>query len=486
MLKLKKYHIFSVAYIYLCLPVLIFFSGWLRLYLGLSLSALLLISLFFIIRSARQDEKGIIEIPLSVLFIAALIIFLWCILSGQGGFYYQSNDWHYRNAIFHDLINFSWPVVYPKTGAGLVYYIAHWLPAALVGKLLGWQAGNVALLFWTFTGIYLTFVLLYSFLKVDTKKKAYFLLIVLILFSGLDFIGSMYMQIRNGTPIPLHLEWWGAPSQYSSNTTQLMWVFNQSVAPWLLTVLLLNQKKLSNIGMLTVLVMPFAPLPFFGFAPIAAAIAVKRLIELIKQRKTSQILKEIFTPQNIIGLFAVFPVFYFYYTANVQAQHSGINSFDLSEILTTLIPFLLLEFLVYTLVIFKRYKNDYLFIFINLMLLIIPFIRIGEAQDFTMRASIPALFILMIYVIRFVFDEIREKKRISLHVLMIIILLTIGSITPFTEQYRAIRSIVTDGIVADVADSIKTLSNSSDENSNFLCVNPDNSFFYRYLAKQKK
>lgn len=49
---------------------------------------------------------------------------------GIGGHYYQSPDWDWRNAIFHDLIYKKWPVIYSEYDKALVYYIGYWLPSA--------------------------------------------------------------------------------------------------------------------------------------------------------------------------------------------------------------------------------------------------------------------------------------------------------------------------------------------------------------------
>ena len=69
---------------------------------------------------------------------------------GAGGFGVGTYDWaNKHNLIFADLVRFSWPVVYhgegtPSSGLMLVYYVGYYLPAALVGKVMGWHAGNIA------------------------------------------------------------------------------------------------------------------------------------------------------------------------------------------------------------------------------------------------------------------------------------------------------------------------------------------------------
>jgi len=52
-------------------------------------------------------------------------MFAWTVFSGLGGAFPQKNDLHWRNAILHDLLNYSWPVRYAD-GSALTYYLAFW------------------------------------------------------------------------------------------------------------------------------------------------------------------------------------------------------------------------------------------------------------------------------------------------------------------------------------------------------------------------
>jgi hypothetical protein len=80
-------------------------------------------------------------------FFNCLPSFLWVALSGIGGFGLQNWDFNFRNAVLHDLVDYSWPVVYPQ-GRILLYYFTYWLPAALAGKIFGWFGANIFLFVW--------------------------------------------------------------------------------------------------------------------------------------------------------------------------------------------------------------------------------------------------------------------------------------------------------------------------------------------------
>ena len=69
------------------------------------------------------------------------------------------------------------------------------------------------------------------YLRADTGKKQGIGLLFLIFFSGMDILGALY-----SSRLPdllaydaMHLEWWTNDFQFSSLTTCLFWVFNQTV-----------------------------------------------------------------------------------------------------------------------------------------------------------------------------------------------------------------------------------------------------------------
>ena len=200
---------------------------------------------------------------------------MWVALSGIGGFAFQNIDFHTRNAVFRDLINFPWPVKYytnptdPSIPYNLVYYTGFWLPAALVGKIAGWLAANIALYIWTVLGIILTILLLGTKIKLTPL----YLILILIFFSGMDALGSLIRIIAvPGTnnflwPPIFHLEWWMPSFQYSSFTTQLFWVFNQAIPTWLCMALLIATGDRKIILVVWSLCCFFAPLPALGMFP---------------------------------------------------------------------------------------------------------------------------------------------------------------------------------------------------------------------------
>ena len=129
-----------ISLLYLLIPFLIFCLGFLKTYISVGIT---LIFLWLIIRNLLQAtrERQSLSLSRRTLGFTLTIILLWVALSGIGGFAFQNTDFHIRNAIFRDLIQFKWPVKYftnptdPSISYTLTYYIGFWLPAALMGKI---------------------------------------------------------------------------------------------------------------------------------------------------------------------------------------------------------------------------------------------------------------------------------------------------------------------------------------------------------------
>lgn len=97
------------------------------------------------------------------------------------------------------------------------------------------------------------------------------------------------------------------------------------------------------------------------------------------------------------------------------------------------ILFVLLETGIYLYLLFKDVEDKGLFVVVAVSLMVIPFIRIGNAGDFCMRASIPGLFIVMLWCI-----ETLGKKRMNLRIAVLLSCLVIGSVSPLHEIKRSL------------------------------------------------
>lgn len=303
----------------------------------------------------------------------------------------------------------------------LVYYVGYWLPAVSAGKILGWRVANFALFLWTWLGVLLT--TLHIALKI--KTSVFKVTLFFIFFSGMDALGALFYAKDYPTLYPpiQHLEIWAGNLQYSSFTTQLFWVFNQSVPAWLCIALVLNSKKLDVKILSGALCFFFAPLAAVGLFPYL-------LIDDIDGLRTNlkTFLKDIRFDVVFAGVVIV-AISYLYFSSNTAAQERGLQSLALKDVLV----FFLLEDGILWLLLAPQKWRDPRWALTGLLLFIMPFIQLGNGQDFVMRASIAPLFYLMLASGETLFQNNAPRiLRITLFGLILI-----GALTPLYEINRS-------------------------------------------------
>jgi hypothetical protein len=433
--------LYRLTYLYLLLPFILFCLGWLRLVIALPITALMVWILWKLWMQKFPDfEENNGEYPeiLRSILPAIVLTGLWVFLSGVGGYAFQNWDHHWRNAVFRDLISYDWPVVYAAPDRGpikmLIYYVGHWLLPALVGKLLGWQAANAFLFLWTWLGVLLVVLHLSFKLKTSSLKT----LLLLAFFSGMDALGTIFLAKEYPTLWPplQHLEIWAGDLQYSSFTTQLFWVFNQSVPAWLCIVFIFDdviarrrllptkqsplkqetpddeiypsKRRLlrpqsrygleehpaySTIGARNDMKFFIWALCFF-FAPLASlGLLPYLLLEWFQQMRAAikNPLQGIRFDLLLTGAL-IFIVSYLFFSSNTAAQERGFQALALKDVLV----FFLLEGGILWLLLAPRLWRDPLWALTGILLFFIPFIQLGSGRDFVMRASIAPLFYLIL------------------------------------------------------------------------------------------
>ena len=105
----------------------------------------------------------------------------------------------------------------------------------------------------------------------------------------------------------------------------------------------------------------------------------------------------------------------------------------------------------------------------------------GHSTDFAQRTCIPLGFYIMLLVMQDLQDKnVSDKIKIGL-----VIVLCLGSITPFTEMIRTAtyEPMVLDGTIKARSDSLPSvfIKERNEHYENFIA--DTDSFFYRYLAK---
>jgi hypothetical protein len=303
-----------------------------------------------------------------------------------------------------------------------------------------------------------------------SRRLSFATLALFVFFSGLDVVGMAFV-----TPLILavkpeytplvswrHIEPWAIGWQYSSHTTQLFWVPNQALAGWIVAGLLVyaiwqgqHKRDFLFLWALTLLWSPFITL---GLLPILAADF------FTGQGSWGGRLKSYLTLPNLCGL-VMFALIALYYAAKVYPPHPFLgpqitHGFSLSRIegtqakilgLFVILIFCLLEFGLFALFTLRRRqgwnaKTKAVYTAGLLWLVLLPFYRYGALNDFVMRASIPGLFLIAIYLSQ----DVSSPPTGSLRRGVLMALLLLGAATAGIEIQRHIRGILESGSLINI------------------------------------
>ena len=524
--KIKKW-----AFCALALPFIVFAIGWLEWYWAVIAVASTITCVFFgavwkqkskekVTALAEAEWKVSVKPLIIALIVGIALIWVW--QSGIGGFWAQSKDYPWRNAIYRDIVLRDWPVFYEVYGGALVYYIGFWLVPALFGKLAllcgadgeaAFAVASVAIFVWAVLLIVILFALLVTLLRANTTKKQLLIILGFIFFSGLDILGSIEPLGANS----YHLEWWANNYQYSSFTTCLFWVFNQCIIAWIAFACLLQEKTIKNYVFLGMMCLFSGPLPFIGFFIYCVALGVIKGVEAFRNKKGKAYLKNIVSLSNVLAATFIFVIVGSYLLSNAAISGGGALRLEDSSIVSdaasgnaetaqmtaavleaygNYFMFIMFEFGIFALLIGRKYLKTPLFYVTIVSLLVFPFLKIGGQMDFPMRASIPALFFMYYLVMKFVLEEKHwlKQKGTTNRLLYILLIgaLILGSATPIVEFYRGCRQVALYTLDNPMEDYLYTLGGDGDfatnvesayEYANFVSAEPGKEPFFQYFAK---
>ena len=423
----------KLSYIYILLPIIIFFIGYCNLITAILGCSVVLVSAYYLFKNAPalwKPQKKVEWILLATVFIISLI---WVYSSGIGALVFQNSDHNCRNPIFELLVSQPWPVTAPDGQSILTYYIGFWFVPAVIGKLFNSVAiGYYAQIAWATIGVFFVFYYLFASLK----KKNLMPIFIFIFFSGLDIIG--YYIFRGIPTIMSHKEWW-CPYQFSSMTTQLYWVFNQALPAWLLTLVLYHQKNNKNIVFLYTTLFISSTLPAIGIFPFVCYFLLKNGVDcgaILSKKHILNAIKSAITFENISSVLGIFFISYLYLSANISGGVSSVRIPNLWSVMFVYLPFVFLEAGIYMLAIFRKFKKEPLWYIALACFMVYPVIYIGTSNDFCMRATIPALIILVVMFLQALEDEeIRNKKLLYFIMLLAFF---VGTLTPLSEISRTV------------------------------------------------
>lgn len=538
--KLKK-----TAVIIAGLPILFFFFRWLNLLSAVLFSVLLCTAGYFCFRNCKSDDGERTELKISKksLILLAVIAVIWCILGGQGGIMNQTSDHVIRNKILTDLTLKSSPLIYQDDKNNyqmLSYYIAYWMFPCTAGRLVFLLSGNTVaslavsnfiLLLQSSACVFCTFLLTALLTSHNGKARPVLSALLFIGFSGLDIIGTLLVDYSASSLQSDHMEWWAELFQFSSNTTCLFWVYNQTLPIWSLTLCLINEKHMKDFAFLALLAFPHAPFPFVGIFIFCITKAVLLILQAVKNKTLKEELHLMLSPQNFISVFAIVPIFVSYFTANgivtgeagegetetvntkfrlhdwfkliMKEQDSSLKLLLSLQFLRDYMLFIFLEAGVYVLFLYRKGRDNRLLTCNFIALMLIPLFMIGYSADFSMRVSISALVYLCVMTIRRIIEELPEKgeihsldefarKKTALFVLLCVY--AAGVSTPFMEISRQ-TALTCEWIFArdtthnemirfDYANP-QTMGDGQN-GANFFALGYQDSVFYRCFCKKNQ
>jgi hypothetical protein len=442
----------GMAVAFLALPLGIFLIGWLELWAALPLLAALIYALRPL-SAASHGRRLRRRLAGWQVALAIAVGCAWTSFGGTGHWVFANADWHIRDAVLHDLVTGAWPVGYgAKDGVPTLLRapLGYYLPAALVGKAAGLAAAHVALTVWTAVGatIFLMQVLSLMPLKVGAALAS---VAVIVSFSGLDVVGTLLRvpAAIEHWDVTKHLEWWAARYQYSSMTTQLLWVPNHALGAWLGIGLLCRQRGADSVDallpMTVVAVALWSPLAALGLVPFV----LLRVWKVSMRERSSRLFHpRVWAPALAVGL-----VVAAYLTLDAgpipkgwTIGHDGVGPAAIADDLWRQAEFFLLEAGLLGLAILSIRRSAAVILGLC-VLAVLPVASFGGANDFVMRVSIPSLTVLAIGACLALFAgaaapgspaipaPVAGKLRIKQAVL--VGLLLIGAVTPFQEFARA-------------------------------------------------
>ena len=477
----------ALSLLYVILPVFLFFAGWLKLPAAILLCAVLLCFLKPLSKNlcVRHPGVGFSSNPEYWLTLA-VVVFIWVLFSGIGGFSFQNTDYYVRNPVYRDLVNQSWPVCFDLSvqreavreivGSDTVaftYYFCFWLPPALLSKLLpgGELVSNLLLLLWAYLGVMLALYQVHRYLK----RTSWAIPGIFIFFGGLDMIG--YRLLIGEVPLGEHLEWWCTYFQYSAHTTVLYWVFNQAIPVWLLTALFLNMKGNGSAAGLGALMFAYSPFATLGMVPLA----VYSVFRKKGKWKMAVTWENILIP---LVMLLVFGSFYLSNPDNLSVKGWIFEFYPSGSLAGRYLLFLFLEAGIYALILRKCiFKYDYLWLVLA-ELALIPLYRMTGANDFAMRSSMPGLFILSVCLIRYVLNNAVKWEKWA-----IVLILAVAAVTPLSEIYRSASATVLGE--AQPNELVYSFQDFATDDAGvvgicrqqFFTYHPEDTFFFRYLGR---
>lgn len=462
------------ALCWLALPPVMFLFGWFNRIASVIAVTLLAVALVRIVRAVKVDTTRTcalfhpVRLSRSYL-LSLLLLLLLMIFCGHGGIVRQGWDWQFRNAVFFDLVDHQWPVVYDTASPrALCYYFAYFLPGALVSKITGLiLPGDIVQLLYGFWGAAIAFTLVCS---VAGGRVRWWMPVLMILFAGCDTAASTLLALR--TPVG---DWWTKPlfiyDYYKSYSfvEQISQIFNQSIACWVALPLIYAWRRRPEFMLPVYAVLcVFAPLPSVGIALAAAYWCLRRPSSLLSVGGVAAFLTA--------GLTASF------YLSNLNASSPSVTP----TLSSGRIMFLGLWFLIWGVgiwlpFIWGRIKGNVTFLLLLVPALFIPLFAVGDSADLGLRASIP----LMIFIFYALIGELAKSRFSVARRVALVAVVCVGSYGAVSYLAGITQSVIATRAFGPITKRFEMIGRLDDRDYNLYYNNfvaEGEGFWWRCLA----
>lgn len=449
-----------LGYLFLIIPYCLFVISWTKYYISIPLIIILLITICIIVNDATKNFNDVFNLNLFILLTIIFIIISFVIISGIGEIFPQSGDMkNGRNAMIRDLVNFSWPLIYPKNGYGFVYYFAHWVIPSLIGKIFGLKIGLYALILWTSLGIFIFYILLLNLLKV--KSNVYKLIFIIIF---------IFFSVRISDKMKHYVF-----TEYMPIMTQSYQIFNQSIAIWVMCILFLYQKNSSNFAFLGLSVVFYSPYAIIGIIPY---MFVKVILD-IKDNKFIE-LKNIFSISNILSSISIFPLMYLY-LSSASTVNDGFKLLITEYNYFVLFISYIVSFAIYMIFLFKDNKNNYILYTTIFVFIFVSMIKYSNDHNFS-RTNLTAIFFTYFMSVKYLNENINLSSVKKKLFILLIIISSFSSFIYFENQIIGFLENRTEIEKYEERETLNTSYNSWVLRT-ITCQDMDNSIFFKYIAK---
>lgn len=468
--------------VYCYIPVVLFLTGWCRWEIALS-ACVLLAALFLRLHKQQVSTTSLtIDRPLLIGIAAGTAVL--ALVFGYGGLFADFNDYPKHAALVQDLSQHTWPVIYDEaqTPSMLTYYIGSYLFPGLVGKLFSSRiVAELMLGIVGWTGMVLLFLNILRLAGAQGRKQQVWAMVIYLLFIGMllplqALTVGWHEDVIFGYP-----HWFTYPYlQYRCSAASLKWAWPQYIIPILGIILLYTHRDDRRHYALWIL--PALLCGTWAFVALVGYVIAYYTIDCIRLKKIHW---DIISWQNIvcalIGL-----VFVIYLLGNLSTDKPAELQFrfisDWKYYLLSYLPFCLFMFGFYFALIWQGTKRDPFFYITLGLLCLIPLFRAGLYNDWTMGVSMPALFLLTIYCIRFLLQQAHEpamrKRWITL-----IVCIALSLPYPLYELYNTFRfSGMPERTLADYSD-LHNEAIDIDLRTNYFTYEYEHSVFYNYIAR---